>query len=153
MREPYLSSTWWNRRRLPHAAPAWIDRDAAYLVTVCCQPRAMDHLCNSGRAPVVIASIRFRHERGDWRALACVVMPDHVHLLARFTVEQDVRRIVTDWKRYVARTAGIRWQRDFFEHRLRGDDLVPVKVHYLRRNPVRAGLVASAEDWPYFWAP
>jgi len=46
---------------------------------------------------------------------------------------------------------GIGWQRDFFDHRLRKNEAYLEKAAYIRMNPVRAGLVASAEDWPYVW--
>jgi REP element-mobilizing transposase RayT len=41
------------------------------------------------------------------------------------------------------------WQRRFFDHVLRNDESYAQKWNYVRENPVRAGLVAKAEDWPY----
>jgi putative transposase len=41
------------------------------------------------------------------------------------------------------------WQRGFFDHLLRGSESYSEKWNYVRENPVRAGLVASADDWPY----
>ena len=41
------------------------------------------------------------------------------------------------------------WQRRFFDHVLRSDESYAQKWNYVRDNPVRAGLVAKAEDWPY----
>ena len=41
------------------------------------------------------------------------------------------------------------WQRRFFDHVLRSDESYAQKWNYVRENPVRAGLVAKAEDWPY----
>jgi len=37
---------------------------------------------------------------------------------------------------------GIKWQRDFFEHRLRSDESWREKADYILANPVRKGLVA-----------
>jgi hypothetical protein len=37
----------------------------------------------------------------------------------------------------------------FFEHRLQGDESLDEKAGYILENPVRAGLVAKPEDWPY----
>ena len=54
-----------------------------------------------------------------------------------------------DWKRYTPRTLGIDWQDGFFDHRLRDDDEVTAKFHYIRRNPVVKGLCAREEDWPH----
>ncbi len=42
-----------------------------------------------------------------------------------------------------------RWQPGFFDHLLRNDESYGEKWNYVRDNPVRAGLVKLAEDWPY----
>jgi REP element-mobilizing transposase RayT len=78
-------------------------------------------------------------------------MPDHLHLIATVAAETPLTHTVMYWKRYLAREAGVDWQRDFFEHRLRRDEHFDAKVDYLRMNPVRAGLVANPDEWPYFW--
>ncbi|HSP44953.1 MAG TPA: hypothetical protein VLO30_03075, partial [Chthoniobacterales bacterium] len=41
------------------------------------------------------------------------------------------------------------WQRRFFDHVLRSDESYTQKWNYVRENPVRAGLVMNATDWPY----
>jgi putative transposase len=56
---------------------------------------------------------------------------------------------VSKWKEWTAKALGVRWQRDFFEHRLREDESFREKSDYILANPVRAGLVEKPEDWPY----
>jgi hypothetical protein len=58
-----------------------------------------------------------------------------------------------DWKRYTARTFGIEWQRDFFDHRVRDEAEGADKWAYIRENPVRAGLVGSYDEWAHVWLP
>ena len=41
------------------------------------------------------------------------------------------------------------WQKEFFDHVLRSDESYESKWDYVRENPVRAGLVSRADDWPY----
>jgi putative transposase len=41
------------------------------------------------------------------------------------------------------------WQPGFFDHVLRNDESYSQKWEYVRENPVRAGLVARADEWPY----
>src|SRR5204863_7160709 len=41
------------------------------------------------------------------------------------------------------------WQRGFFDHLIRNTESYAQKWDYVRENPVRAGLVKVAEDWPY----
>ena len=41
------------------------------------------------------------------------------------------------------------WQLQFFDHLLRSEKSCADKWDYVYRNPVRAGLAAQPEDWPY----
>jgi hypothetical protein len=41
------------------------------------------------------------------------------------------------------------WQEGCFDHVLRSDESYGKKWQYVHENPVRAGLVASADEWPY----
>ncbi len=41
------------------------------------------------------------------------------------------------------------WQPDTFDHILRSAESYGEKWHYVRENPVRKGLVARAEEWPW----
>ena len=65
--------------------------------------------------------------------------------------EWTLRNIVTSWKRWTARQLGIRWQRDFFEHRLRREESRREKADYILDNPVRKKLAARPEDWPFVY--
>ncbi|MEY4488252.1 MAG: hypothetical protein RIQ79_760 [Verrucomicrobiota bacterium] len=60
-------------------------------------------------------------------------------------------KVMANFKEITAKKTGVRWQPDFFEHRLRTDESYDEKVFYVRMNPVRKGLVAHPEDWPYVW--
>lgn len=42
------------------------------------------------------------------------------------------------------------WQRGCFDRLLRSDEDLQSKWIYVKDNPVRAGLVERAEDWPYY---
>jgi hypothetical protein len=41
------------------------------------------------------------------------------------------------------------WQPGFFDHVLHSDESYGKTWNYVRQNPVRAGLVQTADDWPY----
>lgn len=49
----------------------------------------------------------------------------------------------------LSRAKGQVWQEGFFDHLLRTNESYSQKWNYVRENPVRAGLVKSAADWPY----
>ncbi len=62
-----------------------------------------------------------------------------------------MEKVLRDWKRYIAKQTGVVWQDGFFDHRLRGNESYEEKAHYIRLNPVRAGLIASPEAWEFVW--
>ena len=76
-------------------------------------------------------------------------MPDHLHALVSVNGETPLGDLVRNFKRITARMAKIQWQRNFFDHRIRASEGVTKKAFYVTNNPVRAGLVSCAEDWPY----
>src|SRR5438876_9129306 len=139
------------RKRLPHEAPLWVDPNKTdYFITICCLERGKNQLAHNGVAHELIATIKHRNATGFWFVHVAMIMPDHVHLLVAFPVsEKRMQTIVSKWKEWTAKSLNIDWQRDFFEHRLRKEESRREKADYILANPVRAGLVARTEDWPY----
>ena len=77
-------------------------------------------------------------------------MPDHVHFILSFPQSNKrMQTIMSKWKEWTAKCFKIDWERDFFEHRMRKEESYREKADYILANPVRAGLVKKAEDWPY----
>jgi putative transposase len=143
---------WSSRRKLEHDAPEWIGPEADYFITVCAQPKRRNHFCNPRVAPIILESIELRHQKEIWFCDLAVIMPDHIHLIMSFPDIPSFAKIIGEWKRWLAREHHISWQEDFFDHRLRSET-DRNKGEYILQNPVRAGLVAKAEDWPWFWMP
>jgi len=87
-----------------------------------------------------------------WLVGHYVIMPDHLHLFCApqtndFTIEQWI----TYWKRQFRRicASAPRFQSRGFHHRLRRDESYGAKLEYVLNNPVRAGLVRTAQEWPF----
>ena len=138
------------RRALPHDPPHFIGTEnAVFFITICCQPKGKNQLCHRQLAEILFLSARHYWEHSFWGLPLLLLMPDHVHMLATFGPSAGMKTVIRNWKRYTARHAGIDWQRDFFDHRLRNDESFTDKANYILNNPVRAGLVARVEDWPY----
>ena len=142
-----------NRSRLPHDVPHWVDPAwQVWFVTICTQPRGPNQLASLEVWRVISESIVHRREQGVWFTQILLLMPDHLHMLMRLPPEaKTLKRLISDWKRWISRECGIRWQRDFFDHRLRWDESWAEKAEYIAQNPVRMGLVKAAEEWPYVW--
>jgi len=139
------------RKVLPHDRPSWICEDAIFFITVCCEPREENQLCHEAVASKLFETVEFRQNRGEWYVHLLLMMPDHVHGLISFPTDKSMRKIIQDWKESVARRVGVKWQRDFFDHRLRNDENFVEKADYIRMNPVRKGLVEESDKWPYVW--
>ncbi|HTI99229.1 MAG TPA: transposase [Dongiaceae bacterium] len=117
--------------------------------------------------PVIHAAFRNYAERGYFFRVGIgryVLMPDHVHVFVQIGRDMTLRR----WERGLKQCLGKAltqlghkpanipgaklesfWQPGFFDHLLRHDESYAQKWDYVWRNPVRAGLVAKPEDWPY----
>src|SRR5919198_4767590 len=140
------------RKKLPHERPLWLrPEDEIFFITVCCEPRSKNQLCYPKIARAIFDSVEFRNRKRVWYARLVCLMPDHLHALVSFPYECPMKQIIADWKRFLATELQIEWQRDFFDHRLRKEESYREKANYILANPVRAGLMTSSEEWPYFW--
>jgi putative transposase len=116
-------------------------------------------VCTSGRArwlaqPTVNHSLHQIWEKTAtaWLVSDYLLMPDHLHLFCaphdlKFTIE----RWLAFWKDRITKTHSAigTFQAGGFHHRLRNGESYAQKWQYVRENPVRAGLVARPEDWPF----
>jgi len=112
-----------------------------------------NQLCTRPVAEVLFESIEFRQAALRWHVRLALLMPDHLHMLVSFPLQEALPRVVANFKECTAKRVALEWQRDFFDHRLRGDESLDEKASYIRMNPVRARLVACAELWPWVWTP
>ena len=82
-----------------------------------------------------------------------VFMPDHLHLFVKGDLDFTLSRWMAGLKRATAVALGCSsselWQPGFFDHVLRSDESYAEKWNYVKENPVRAGLVQIASEWPY----
>ncbi len=94
---------------------------------------------------------------GDASMLAWVLMPDHAHWLLQLGAVDTLTLVVARLKSASGRrtnralgSAGPLWSRAFHDRAVRKeDDLISV-ARYIIANPIRAGLVTKAGDYP-FW--
>jgi REP element-mobilizing transposase RayT len=110
-----------------------------------------------------------------YRLLAWVVMPNHVHALFQPMNGWTVAKIVASWKKFTAReispgnanlpiggsdVAGNAnlligglgsgspvWHREYWDRYIRNQRHFNQAIDYIHQNPVKAGLVATAESW------
>ena len=150
------------RHRPPRLATIFYD-PPLYFVTVCVSRRlpilATDDVHSAFREFAVCGLEEKEIAIGRY-----VVMPDHLHLFVsgshEFRLEQWGRmlKLVLGRATRIGRALGRStttstvsklWERGFFDHVIRNAESYAQKWEYVRQNPVRAGLVERAEEWPY----
>jgi REP element-mobilizing transposase RayT len=91
----------------------------------------------------------------SFTVLAHCVMPDHVHvLIAGDSETSSLSSFAHRFKqslgfKFKQETGNNLWQRSYHDHVLRTDEPWLPHAEYILNNPVRAGLVHTAQDWPY----
>ncbi len=131
------------------------------------QPRYFITTCVAHRRPLLASEPVHAILREEWKGLrerhgwmcgAYVIMPDHVHVFVT-PIQSEAKPlsgVMAKWKEWTAKrilkltdTQAPLWQPEFFDHVVRSEAAVSEKWNYVRENPVRAGLVTRAEDWPF----
>lgn len=140
--------------RLRHDVPGWVKSGAVFHVRIRVSLEQVTLLTDEKLGAELLTAVRRYHELGRWWCRLVVLMPDHLHALVSFPEnEAGLAGTVRDWKRGTARFQGVRWQDNFFDHRLRSEKEADEAWIYIANNPVVKGLVARAEDWRWQWSP
>jgi REP element-mobilizing transposase RayT len=113
-------------------------------------------LKDSRIAQCVISALCFGDEQLNlYQLISYVVMSNHVHILIR--PHTSLPRIMKTIKGFTAREANRLlgrtghpfWQDESYDHWVRNETEFRRIVKYIERNPVSAGLVKKAEEWPW----
>lgn len=142
--KPGLHALRKGRASLPHHV---------YLVTTVCHERR-PHFMSAEQADPVDALL---HEHRLWRdstALCWVLMPDHLHIVLRLGEGEPLSGLMNRIKSLTSRATAIPgsmpiWMRGFHDRALRRDEDLAAMIRYVSANPLRAGLVAAGEVYPY----
>ena len=140
------------RRPFPNETRRSHNRPVLLLATVCSQnrKRIFDRKSSSDS---VVASWK---AHGDWIVGRYVFMPDHIHFFCSPGDQTEPRLDVwmKKWKAQASRNWSAPseqpiWQTGHWDRQLRGHEHYDERWEYVRQNPVRAGLCASPEEWPW----
>jgi putative transposase len=126
-----------------------------YFLTMCTHQRARYFV---DRQHVALVREQFQRASREqaFAVIAYCFMPDHVHLLiAGERDDADLKRFTKYAKQYSGfyfrQLNGLfLWQRYGYERVLRNEEATPAVARYTIANPVRAGIVQSPADYP-FW--
>ena len=88
---------------------------------------------------------------------AAVVMPDHIHFIARLK-NTDLPELMQRFKNFTAlqinkalKRQGSVWQHGYHDHAIRKEEDINEVIEYVLSNPVRAGLVEDFHDYPHWF--
>jgi REP element-mobilizing transposase RayT len=136
-------------RRLRRLDRVWLgDLWPGYFLTICTEQR-QPVLANAAVHERCRAFLADSPQRYRWWPTRYVLMPDHLHLLVH---EGPGAVTLGEWVKALKAIVGRRefkWQSSFFDHVMRSEESEAQKWEYVRMNPVRAGLVSQAEEWPF----
>ena len=106
---------------------------------------------------IIIESLKWIEESGDWRVLVVCVMSNHVHVVV-CQVATALEGLLKRHKSFVANQinkslgrTGKLWHAESFDHMPRTTALILEKCRYTLLNPVKAGLVASIDEYDGMW--
>jgi len=125
----------------------------AYHIILLTQGRSQ-YFTDSPFAHRCIERLQATASRCSFRLLAFCLMPDHLHALVLGNDDTaDLLRFVQRFKQVTAFEfkRGLRrrlWQQSFYDRTLRGEEDLAQVAEYILGNPVEAGLVSSASDYP-----
>lgn len=127
-----------------------------YLITTVCVDRAFRFADWDAASRVSSTLVQPRLWRTS-RLQCWVLMPDHLHLMVELGSEplpRLVQRVKAVTARALNRSVGKRgqalWMPGYHDRALRRDEDLRAVARHVIANPLRAGLVASVGDYPYW---
>ncbi len=150
------------RKTLPHIPPPSVSHrlsGAKFFITVnvdrahygvpISEIGRMGPLVGQQVAVEILCTLQHYRTLGQIYPSIAVVMPDHLHFIVQFSEDVVMMDFISKFKRWIASRCGVHWQDGFFDHRLRNDAEFAEKYQYVLQNPVRKGLCATSEEWPF----
>ncbi|MEO6222841.1 MAG: transposase [Vicinamibacterales bacterium] len=130
---------------------------ARYFLTMCCKDR-LGHFRDPVIANVTNLELLRISTRRKFAVLAYCLMPDHLHALIEGTSnDADFKSFVLVLRRRTTIATKFNcprglWQDGYHERVLRKAENTQRVTDYILNNPVRAGLVDRAVDYPLSWS-
>ncbi len=138
----------WTRKRLRiHTIPFFVTVNFLYRKQWFLDPvfaRSMEHIINEQRAKYHFVVFEY------------VLMPDHYHAIVLPAQRESLGHLMQAIHSSFARrfhelnnSSGRVFQREYYDHGIRGSEDYRVKATYIHLNPVRAGLCQRPEEYPW----
>jgi len=138
---------------MPRGLVRYYGGDDLHFITFSCYHR-LPFLNTTEARDVFLEMLEEARQKYLFRVAGYVVMPEHVHLLLGEPQSGTLSTVLQVVKQRTARKVHdvIRrqmWQRRFYDFNVFTQEKVTEKLFYMHENPVKRGLVLSAEDWSW----
>lgn len=159
------------RRRKKHRLPlhCYSASDCEFFFTLCAR-HCGEPFANRRLAADIVDCLLWRRKRHGWELFCYCLMPDHLHFIVKLPpggvrmINGGIRGLVPEgileqvryFKRFTTtqiwwKQGGERalWQKSSYDRVIRYNDSIDAAASYVLNNPVRKGLVARWEDYPF----
>ena len=121
----------------------------------CCTKDRRPTLVDSSAMSALIDPARQSDGAKETLTYAFTVMPDHLHWVLRLGSRLTLGQVVAKIKSLARSSLSSRqleWQRNYYEHELRADELPEDYSLYVFLNPYRAALLSADQSWSGWWS-
>ncbi len=104
---------------------------------------------------VIVRGLDFFQQRGDFLLFGYVIMGNHLHIVLQPSIGRTLAEIARDLKKWTSRYNTAKppntslWERRYDDNVIHTAEEMTSVLNYIHNNPVRAGLVARPEDYPW----
>jgi putative transposase len=124
-----------------------------HFLTFSCYHRR-PHFLNAEACATFVSALERVRQHYRLCVYGYVIMPEHVHLLMNEPGHSNLAQAMKSLKQGVARRLALRtadsfWQARYYDFNVWSERKFIEKLRYIHRNPVKRGLVARPEDWPW----
>jgi putative transposase len=141
------------RKKIRLPAENYVGR-RRYFITLCCD-RRRKYLAQSSIAASIVEILRATALQHKMAVYTYCLMPDHLHaLVIGLDPSSNLQIFVMDFKRrataeFQSSNSSPLWQKKSYDYILRSNDSNDRVAAYIWMNPVRKGLCAKPQDYPF----
>jgi putative transposase len=137
---------------MPSGLKRFHKAESLHFITFSCFHR-LPLLEGPGAMETVEAVLEQTRARHDARVYAYVLMPEHIHLLVNEPPRILLAQFLKVFKQMTSRKLrGVHeqfWQDRYYDSNIHGEKARSEVTRYIHRNPVKRGLAAKPENWPW----
>ena len=145
------------KHRSHHLRKGRVSIQDTYYYIIICTPQRQKILMDRTIASITSKTFDWLETENRQQWVCILVMPDHVHPIIKLGPGQMLAQVLHSMTRFTAREInkhlsriGSLWQKGYTDWGIRDETVLNKTIRYCYANPVRAGIVASSRDYPYW---